>query len=106
MELGYVNPHKAGYASWFRNEGKLRGPKLVYVGMATYGTDRQTGLNVVQKTRDMEKGRGVPETKTVDVCTDAASNMSSDDVGAAQQLVDWCLGAIESLCTCVYISSF
>jgi hypothetical protein len=75
------------------------------MGLGAHGTERQTGYNTAAKVRAIEEGRGVSVSKNVEVCTDGASNMSSDEVGAAQFLVDWSDRAVKGVVVdCFYVS--
>jgi hypothetical protein len=93
---GLVNTFTKTSASFYPHENPVRpSQRHVYVGMATHGTDRQTGINIAEKVVDIEGKRGQPETKNVSICTDGAPNMNSDAVGAAETLVKRSHGAVK-----------
>jgi hypothetical protein len=94
-------------APWFPPKWLKPGVIDVYLGIATHGTDRQTGHNTSIMVRAMEEGRGLSVSKNVNVCTDGAANMSSDAVGAAQDLVEWSDGAVKGLhLLCVFVCDY
>jgi hypothetical protein len=97
-QFRYVNTFTRNSATFFPHEVPIRAcPRHVYLGLATHLTDQQTGRNIAGKVRTIQENRGHPVTKNVAVCTDGAPNMSSDAIGAAEQLVLWSSGAVKCM---------